>query len=98
MARQLHFDTIAFRHNAHLRIIVASQGDWFRLIMDFHTEPGAVVTAGDLVAHFCKADHDDVLERIHAKVRRGFPVWLDDEPIPAEDVQRALIAHDTEPA
>jgi hypothetical protein len=77
-------------------IIFASQGDWSNIILSYRALPGSHFGLGELIAHCCRQGIDDVLERIHAKVLRGLPVWFNDERVDTEEVKRLLDAHDHE--
>jgi hypothetical protein len=77
-------------------IIFVSQGNWSNPILSYRAEPGSHFGLGEFIAHCSERDHDDVLERIHAKVLRGKPVWLNDEPIETAEVKRLLDLHDRE--
>ncbi len=77
-------------------IIFVSQGTWSNPILSYRADPGSHFGLGEFIAHCSERGHDDVLERMHAKVLRGRPVWFNDEPIEAEEVKRLLDLHDTE--
>ena len=77
-------------------IIFVSQGNWSNPILSYRADPGSQFGLAEFIAHCSERGHDEMLERVHAKARRGRPVWFNDVPIEAAEVMRLLDLHDRE--
>lgn len=96
-----HVQALLFHHlpaseDTGRRVILCAQGEWSNPVLDCRAAPGAPLTLGEFIAHCSRTGRDDILERIHAKARRGLPVWMNRQPIEAAKVQRLLDLHDPE--
>jgi len=99
MSARLCIDAVESRlaNNPKSRwIIFVSQGNWSNPILSYRADHGSPFGLAEFIAHCSERNNDEMLERVHAKVLRGKPVWFNDEPIPAEEVKRLLDLHDAD--